>query len=575
MEGININTYVCVLSTDNYLDGVLILNENLKHLKSKYPLLCLINEKISDYTKNMLNCFGIKYKVINMIEYDYFSENNDYWKYTFDKLNIFTLTEYEKIVYLDSDLLILENLDHLFNESHLTMALDYPFGDNYNSGVMILKPNLDDYNRLIEYSRKCNEEGKKYSDQNIINNCCDNINPLPIKYNKMVSLSIGLNCFYDFTTEKYILKNGVLDYNQYNDNPMIIHYIGKTKPFMIKCDYYDEYVDLYKYYYSLVYRKKDRYDVIFSNHELITIIVPFYNNQSSIKRCVDSIVNQTYKNLEIILINDGSTDDGLDICKQYRQKDDRIIIINNECNKGVSYSRNVGLKNAHGKYIGFVDADDYVAPDMYEIMYYNCTKFNAQFCQCGAYLDNNSCRSLCMDDIHLINTSDILFNIIEENMISYVVWDKLFRRDLLDDIVFDESISKHEDAKFVTEFLYKCDNIIMIKDILYFYMCDCNHSLYNNISLKSNLELIKINNKIQEKTRNLLPTYEDNLYNNKYYSDIKYILMQIIVNKFSDPKKQIVEFIQFVKGFINEHTKIDQYKILEINDIIKTIETSI
>lgn len=575
MVVININTYVCVLSTDNYLDGALILNENLKCLQSKYPLLCLVNEKISEYTKSVLTYFGINYKIIKMIEYDSFSEENDYWKYTFDKLNIFSLIEYKKIVYLDLDLLLLKNVDHLFNEKHLTMAQDAPFYNGHNSGIMILEPNIDDYNKMIEYASKCNNDGKKYSDQNIINECFDNIFSLPIEYNKMVGINSQLNRYYDFIDDNYILTNCVKDYSQFNNNPFIVHYIGKLKPFMVKCNYYDEYVNLYRYYYLIVCKKKDYYNIISKSGDLITIIVPIYNNQKSIERCLESIVNQTYSNLEIILINDGSTDNSLAICDKYSQMDDRIIIINNKFNMGVSYSRNMGLKRASGKYVGFVDVDDYIEKNMYEIMYYNCIKFGAECCQCGVYLDNNLYRSSCTDNFHMLDNEDILFNMICNWYISTVVWDKLFTRELLNNIFFDEEIHKHEDAKFVTAFFENCNNAVFIKDVLYHYNDDCGHSLYNHKELNENLELIKINQEIENRVNNILPDYKAVFYNNKYYTDIRYILNQIIENQFSDKKEDVLLFINFVKNFFKEHNYIDDDKVTEINSLIMQIEQRI
>ena len=145
--------YVCVLSTDNYLEGVLVLNENLKALKSKYPLLCLINENISKETIRKLKLFHIDYKLIPSINFNCKTLYN--WKYTFDKINVFSLTEYDKVVYLDSDFLILENIDHLFKLSTPTMASDVPFhADIFNSAVMIIKPNLKDYNNLKKLIKK-------------------------------------------------------------------------------------------------------------------------------------------------------------------------------------------------------------------------------------------------------------------------------------------------------------------------------------------------------------------------------------------------------------------------------------
>ena len=102
--------------------------------------------------------------------------------------------------------------------------------------------------------------------------------------------------------------------------------------------------------------------------DLISVIVPVYNVKNYLEKCLDSIINQTYKNLEIILINDGSTDESLDICYMYEKKDKRIKVYNQE-NHGLSYTRNRGIELARGKYIGFVDSDDVISPFMYEFLY--------------------------------------------------------------------------------------------------------------------------------------------------------------------------------------------------------------
>ena len=115
-------TFACVLSTDDYLEGVLVLQENLKFLKSKYDLICLINETITEETKKILDYFKIKYIEFPKIEYVSKDNDNSHWVNTFDKFNIFKLLDYDKVVYLDSDLLILKNIDNLFTEPIITTA---------------------------------------------------------------------------------------------------------------------------------------------------------------------------------------------------------------------------------------------------------------------------------------------------------------------------------------------------------------------------------------------------------------------------------------------------------------------
>lgn len=114
--------------------------------------------------------------------------------------------------------------------------------------------------------------------------------------------------------------------------------------------------------------------------ELISVIVPVYNVESYLDRCISSIVQQTYQNLEIILVDDGSTDRSGAICDAWQQKDKRIRVIHKK-NGGVSSSRNTGMEQAQGRFWGFVDSDDYIAPDMYEYLYNH--RVDGGVCACG------------------------------------------------------------------------------------------------------------------------------------------------------------------------------------------------
>lgn len=117
------------------------------------------------------------------------------------------------------------------------------------------------------------------------------------------------------------------------------------------------------------------------NDNKISIVVPVYNAEKCLKKCIDSIILQTYKNIEIILIDDGSTDNSLNICKQYETKDKRIIVIHKE-NGGPSETRNLGIEKATGKFITFVDADDYIDTKMYEKLESDIKKYNSDIAVC-------------------------------------------------------------------------------------------------------------------------------------------------------------------------------------------------
>ena len=108
--------------------------------------------------------------------------------------------------------------------------------------------------------------------------------------------------------------------------------------------------------------------------DMISIIIPVYNTAKYVGKCIESVINQSYKNLEIIIIDDASTDGSYDICKDYADTDRRIKIIHNENNIGLSGSRNVGIDISKGKYIAFVDSDDYITRKYVEVLYLNIKK---------------------------------------------------------------------------------------------------------------------------------------------------------------------------------------------------------
>ncbi len=121
----------------------------------------------------------------------------------------------------------------------------------------------------------------------------------------------------------------------------------------------------------------------------ISVIIPIYNTEKHLRQCLDSIINQTLKEIEIICVNDESTDGSLDIVNEYAQKDERIKIINKK-NNGAAAARNTGMDHAAGEYIGFVDSDDWIALDMYEKLYENAKSYNSDIVMCPLKVYNDS-----------------------------------------------------------------------------------------------------------------------------------------------------------------------------------------
>ena len=121
--------------------------------------------------------------------------------------------------------------------------------------------------------------------------------------------------------------------------------------------------------------------------KLVTVVVPIYNVERYLEKCLTSIILQTYKNLEVILVNDGSTDNSLNICKEFEKEDSRIRIISQE-NKGLSVARNVGIENAKGEYIAFVDSDDFISCKFIENLYNESIRNNSDIVCCDFYYVN-------------------------------------------------------------------------------------------------------------------------------------------------------------------------------------------
>lgn len=215
--------------------------------------------------------------------------------------------------------------------------------------------------------------------------------------------------------------------------------------------------------------------------KLVSVIVAVYNIEEYLPRCVDSILAQTYGNLEIILVDDGSEDGSGSICDAYAAKDRRVRAIHKK-NGGLSDARNAGMDAASGDYIGFVDGDDWIEPDMYRAMYCACEKEKAQVAACrykqitkSGVIDGSAGNSVslsrdealeiyvCGDDRYLIYNS---------------VWSKLFARDLVEDMRFPVG-KNSEDIMFTTRAFCRMERLAYLDEAYYNYVLDREGSIMN------------------------------------------------------------------------------------------------
>lgn len=210
----------------------------------------------------------------------------------------------------------------------------------------------------------------------------------------------------------------------------------------------------------------------------ISVIVPVYNAEKYLSRCIDSILNQTYKNFELILINDGSNDKSIDILKNYEKKDSRIKVIDN-FNNGVSKTRNLGVCLATGEYIQFIDSDDFIDKNMFEDTIKMMTDEKSDLILTGLFLDieskNSVDTSIQTFENHVSrDKEDIAINVIRRLNGTYVnsPVNKLYKREIIikNNITMKENIDLGEDLVFNLEYLRYCNSVIF-SDKCYYHYC--------------------------------------------------------------------------------------------------------
>lgn len=202
----------------------------------------------------------------------------------------------------------------------------------------------------------------------------------------------------------------------------------------------------------------------------ISVIVPVYKVEEYLEECIESLVNQTMKEIEIILVDDGSPDHCGAICDQYAQKYSNITVIHQK-NGGLSCARNQGLSIAKGEYISFVDSDDYVKENMLETLYNACMKNHTKMAACNFFyvIDDIVQYQMETNDLLKFSSADFLKKIIStENRIGVVVWNKLFHRSLLGEKTFPEG-KLYEDLGSTYKMIFAAGEISFVDSGLYFY----------------------------------------------------------------------------------------------------------
>ncbi len=260
------------------------------------------------------------------------------------------------------------------------------------------------------------------------------------------------------------------------------------------------------------------------NKDLVSVIVPVYNVELYLRRCVNSILNQSYKDLEVILVDDGSSDSSGLICEEYAEKDNRVKVIHQR-NGGLSAARNTGIDNCHGAYICFVDSDDYVHPEYVRYLHDLCIENNCEISICYHYItEEDDYRSeVNLNSAAKVFTRNEVFDLFYTDMHGSIViaWNKLYKRECIGDIRYD--VGKiHEDEGTTFRFLYNSKKIAFTKEVLYYY--------YSREDSITGLPYNRKKLDILDAYENRLSFYREHSEKALYDRECQYYLSEILAN---------------------------------------------
>lgn len=307
---------------------------------------------------------------------------------------------------------------------------------------------------------------------------------------------------------------------------------------------------------------------------LISIIIPVYNVEEYFQRCIDTVINQTYKNIEIILVDDGSTDNSGKLCDEYAAVDNRIKVIH-QVNKGVGLARRAGMEGASGKYVGFVDPDDYVDERMFEILYKDISESGSDIAVCTSYrVELSGEKNLYfakLKDKQIFEGENVFIMYLQDYFSSQLT-NKLFNIKLFENIAFSNK-RIGEDAEIVFHLFYNTKKIIYNPKALYYYIKRDNSITESN--KKHNTEILYDIYYIYVDRFNFLKQNVPHLL--KYYitgfSKALFSMYETLLfdANYDDLKNKILEELRLNKDLIDKYCKLKFSKKIKLWSLINCL----
>ena len=296
------------------------------------------------------------------------------------------------------------------------------------------------------------------------------------------------------------------------------------------------------------------------NEDLVSVVIPIYNVEKYLKQCINSVINQTYSNLEIILVNDGSPDNCGKICDEYAQKDSRIKVIHKE-NGGLSDARNAGISEAKGKYITFIDSDDDVTADYVEYLYKLLSMNKTKMAIATHTLVSGEKRINTGIGYKekVLTTEECLERMLCEEGFSISAWAKLYDKELFDGIEFPKG-KLNEDNGTTYKLVFKCDQIAYGNKNIYNYYKRENSITTSKFNLKK-MDLIELTDEMCDAIDKKYPNLKGSTEKKRVTSRFS-ILRQMLVDKMDveqiKVEKEIEDYIKQRKRQILKNKKMDK-----------------
>lgn len=288
-------------------------------------------------------------------------------------------------------------------------------------------------------------------------------------------------------------------------------------------------------------------------NEKISVIIPVYNLENVIEKCIDSVLNQTYDSIEIIIIDDGSSDSSPQIIARYANEYSNIKIIKQK-NRGVTAARLAGVKAATGDYIGFVDGDDYIDADMYEILMNNMRLYHADISHCGYQMEFSDGRNRTFyntGDVIVQDNTKGLIDLISGVRVEPGLWNKLYRKKLFENFKQDESIKINEDLLMNYYLFKKAQKSVFFDICKYHYIIRKNSASRQKLNRNNIIDPIRVKQiMLEDNNVALVQTEIQRMYMETLLNAYNQIILNDIGKEYQSYKRMVLELLKKEKKFV-------------------------